>query len=50
MIDVEIRYTRASFIKNKQKSTVVAKVIEMWLSIFGVANTFVMDNGGEFVK
>ena len=50
MIDVVTHYIRASFIKNKQKDTVVAKVIEMWLSIFGAATTFLMDNGGEFAN
>ena len=50
MIDVVTRYTRASFIKNKQKDTVVAKVNEMWLSIFGAATIFLMDNGDEFAN
>ena len=33
MIDVITRYTRAAFIENKCKETVISKVIEFWLSI-----------------
>ena len=25
----------------------MSKIIQLWLSIFGAANTFLMDNGGE---
>ena len=50
MIDVVTRYTRASFINNKKKETIIAKVIELWLAIFGAPNTFLMDNGGEFAN
>lgn len=44
------RYTRADFIPSKEKRIVVAKIIELWLPIFGAAKTFHMDNGGEFAN
>ena len=48
MIDVITGYVRAAFIENKCKKTVISKVVELWLSISGAAELFLMDNGGEF--
>ena len=50
MIDVLTRYTRAIFIKSKKKEVIVDMIIQLWMSIFGAANMFVMDNGGEFAN
>ena len=47
MTNVVTRYTRATFIKDKKKETVVNEIIQLWLPFFGTANTFMMDNGGE---
>ena len=48
MIDMVTRYTRAKFITNKRKETVVSTLLEMWISIFGAPGCFYSDNGGEF--
>lgn len=50
MIDMVTRYTRACYVQDKEKGTVVNKIIELWLPIFGAADTFHMDNGGEFAN
>lgn len=50
MMDMVTRYTRADFVKSKDKHVVISKIIELWLPIFGAATTFHMDNGGEFAN
>ena len=50
MIDVVTHYTRAIFIKSKKKEVIVDMIIQLWTSIFGAANMFLMDNGGEFAN
>ena len=50
MIDVITRYTRASYIPSKRKEVVVERILELWVSIFGAARMFLMDNGGEFAN
>ena len=50
MIDMVTRYTRAYFVPSKDKRVIVSKILELWLPIFGTANTFHMDNGGEFAN
>ena len=47
MTDVVTRYTRAIFIKSKKNEVIVDMIIQLWMSIFGAANMFLMDNGGE---
>ena len=50
MIDVVTRYTRAIFIKSKKKKVIVDMIIQLWMSISGAADMFLMDNGGEFAN
>ena len=50
MIDVVTRYTRDIFIKGKKKEVIVDMIIQLWMSIFGAANMFLMDNGGQFAN
>ena len=50
MIDVVTRYSRAVFIKRKRKEVIVDMIIQLWMSIFGAANIFLMDKGGEFAN
>ena len=50
LIDMVTRYTRAHFIPNKRKETVVNKIIELWLPLFGAPDQFYSDNGGEFAN
>ena len=50
MFDVVIRCTRAIFIKSKKKEVIVDMIVQLWMCIFGAANMFLMDNGGEFAN
>lgn len=50
MIDVVTKYTRAAFIKNNTKETVVNKITESWLPLFGAADIFLMDDGGDELR
>ena len=34
--------------KSKKKEVVIDMIIQLWMSIFGAANMFLMDNCGEF--
>ena len=49
MIVVVTCYTRAIFIKSKKKEVIVDMIMQLWI-IFGAANMFLMDNGGEFAN
>ena len=40
MIDVITLYTRPAFMKNKTKETVVEKIMELWLPLFGAPDIF----------
>ena len=50
MIDVVTCYARAIFINSKKKEVIVNTIIQLWMSIFGAANMFLMDNSGEFAN
>ena len=50
MTDVMTRYIRAIFIKSRKKEVIVNMIIQLWMSIFGAPNMFLMDNGGEFAN
>ena len=50
MTDVVTRYTRAIFIKSKKKEVIVDMIIQLWMSTFGAANMFLMDNSCEFAN
>ena len=50
MIDMATRYTRAQFIPNRNKETIVTKIIELWVSLFGAPIMFYADGGGEFAN
>ena len=39
-----------TFVENTCRETILSKIIQLWLLIFGAANTFLMDNGGEFAN
>ena len=39
-----------TFVENTCRATILSKIIQLWLLIFGAANTFLMDNGGEFAN
>lgn len=43
-------YTRVSFIENKRKDTVINRAFKFWLSLFGAAEIYLMDNSGTFAN
>ena len=52
MVDVVTCYARATVYnyKIKKKEVIVDMIIQLWISIFGAANMFLMDNGVEFAN
>ena len=50
LIDMITRFTRAQFVPDKKKETVIGKILELWVSIFGAPLMFYSDGGGEFAN
>ena len=50
MIDMITRFTRAVFVENKRKETIVNKILDLWVTIFGSPTMFYSDGGGEFAN
>ena len=48
LIDVFTRLTKAQFIKDKKPSTIIDRIMSMWIGGgLGIPKKFVDDNGGE---
>ena len=51
LIDMFSRFTKAELIKDKLPSTIIDKVMFMWIgSGLGAPRKFPVDNGGEFAN
>ena len=48
IIDVFTRYTMAQIISRKRPSTIIEELIRNWIAVFGVMESIITDNGGEF--
>ena len=48
LIDHATRYSASSVIRSKRKEVIVKNVFKLWITTFGTADKFLMDNGGEF--
>ena len=48
IIDMWSRYSVSVFVRSKQPKEIVDKIMAKWISIFGVMNGLMSDNGGEF--
>ena len=48
MIDVFTRFSQAVIISCKHKETIASTIFKHWVSIFGVPQSILSDNGGEF--
>ena len=48
MVDLFTRYCSAVVIHDKKPDTIVRKLFENWICIFGAPKKFLSDNGGEF--
>jgi hypothetical protein len=50
LVDLCTRLSAAIFIPNKKKETIVDALFKIWISVYGPADQFLSDNGGEFVN
>ena len=48
IIDLFSKFSVATLIDNKMSSTIVNEFIVIWVSVFGIPNAVLTDNGGEF--
>ena len=50
MLDTVTRFSSAATIDNKSADEIITKIFERWIAIFGKPQTFMSDNGSEFVN
>ena len=50
LIDLATHLLAAAVIPNKNRETIIKKVLEIWISVYGKPKKFLTDNGGEFVN
>ena len=48
LVDHLTRYSASCVIRSKKKEVIVEVIFKIWISVFGNAQTFLVDNGGEF--
>ena len=48
LVDHATRYSASCVIYTKRKEETIKKIFQIWISIFGSAKKFLVDNGGEF--
>ena len=50
IVDAGTSYHNGSLLKNGKAKHVVRKFLEVWIKMFGVPETVIVDQGGEFEK
>ena len=50
MIDSVTRFSVGKIVRNKRKETIAAAMCSGWIALFGKADRFMADNGGEFAN
>ena len=50
LIDPATRFSSAAIIRSKHKDTIISKVFQIWIFIFGPPKQILTDNGGEFTS
>lgn len=50
LIDCLTRFSASAVTPNKKPETIISNIFRIWISIFGPPETFLSDNGGEFVN
>ena len=50
LIDHATRFSSAAIIRSKRKDTIISKVFQIWIFIFGPPKQILTDNGGEFTS
>ena len=48
LVDHVTRYSSSCATYTKKKEEIVRKLFQHWVTIFGVSNKYLVDNGGEF--
>ena len=48
IVDHLTRFSASCVIRTKKKEVVIESIFKIWISIFGSAKKFIVDNGGEF--
>ena len=50
IIDLCTRLSAAAVMPNKQPETVIRTIMQIWVSVYGTTEKFLVDNGGEFAN
>ena len=50
LIDMCTRLSAATMIRNKHPDSIVKALFQIWISVYGSTERFLMDNGGEFAN
>ena len=50
LIDHVSRFSAAAIVSSKKPNEIIAKIFQVWISVFGPPKRFLHDNGGEFVN
>ena len=50
LIDHFTCLSASSVIPNKKPGTIIESIFKIWISVYGSAEKFLSDNGGEFAK
>ena len=50
MVDMYSRYTQSVWVTRKSSKDILDAILENWVGVFGVMNTILTDNGGEFTS
>ena len=49
LIDHVSRFSAAAIVSSKKPNEIIAKIFQVWISVFGPSKRFLHDNGGEFL-
>ena len=50
LIDLATRLSASAVIPNNNKDTIIKKLFQIWISVYGRPQKFLIDNGGEFAN
>ena len=50
LIDLFSKFSGTALIENKRPETIIDRIFEIWVKIFGIPKEIFSDNGGEFVN
>jgi hypothetical protein len=50
MVDMATKYCQACWLTSKKTEEVIEKLMEKWIAVFGAPQSWLSDNGGEFLN